>query len=187
MRTVLVVLVAAACAAAAVVTWAAGPPAARPGLQMTMSTGGMEGLKLVYIQPHVAGDPQWQKAVGYGQKDIEQLVKERVGRFPGLKLASAQSPETPRLLVQVVGHVIQGYGTEDPPAAMHITLALAQPVMLARRGADGKPIVTTGTTMTTTMFSTGKASTMHQRLRDKLLEVLGEMEQDYRRANPGAR
>jgi hypothetical protein len=186
MRTMRVVLVVAACAAAAVMAWAAGP-AAKPGLQMTMSTGGMEGMKLVYVQPHIAGDPQWQKAVGYGQKDIEQLVKERVSRFPGLKVASAQSPETPRLLVQVVGHVIQGYGAEDPPAAMHITLAVAQPVMLARRGADGKPIVTAGTTMTTTMFSTGKASSMRQRLHDKLLEMLGEMEQDYRRANPGAR
>jgi hypothetical protein len=110
-----------------------------------------------------------------------------VGRFPGLKLASAQSAETPRLLVQVVGHVIPGYGESDPPAAMHITLALAQPVMLARRSAQGKPIITNAMTMTTTMFSTGKASAMRQRLHDKLLEMLGDMEQDYRRANPKAR
>ena len=156
-------------------------PAAKPGLRVRMNTGGMDGMEVITIQPHLAGDAGWLKATGYSMKDIGAIAETRLRRITGLRLAPSQSATIPRLLVQVVGHTIQGYGEGDPPAVTHITVALSQDASV-RRGARSIPV--TALTYTITMLSTGRASTMRDRVRDKLEELLGEFEQDYHRANP---
>jgi hypothetical protein len=149
-----------------------------------VSKDGLLGLREIAVQAHVTGDEQWRETVGLTQNALRADVEGRLGKIVGLALGKSQSPTAPRFLVQVIGHVIAGFPEADPPSATYITVGVLQPVSLIRTGPDGAQIVTTGITTTTTLLLSGKASTMPQRIREKLDHLLSEFEADYEKANP---
>ncbi len=152
-----------------------------------MSPGGLEGLREVFVDAQLIGDPGWLQAVKLEQKQFRAEVEGRVRRMRGLRITSDRGMNTPRLLVQVMGHTIPGFPGNDPPAATHVTVSLIQPVLLPRRGPAGQTIVTVAACNEAGMFSSGKASTMRERVEAKVGEMLDEFARDYARANPKAR
>jgi hypothetical protein len=165
----------------------ASPAPKRPAVQPMMSTDGLAGLRQLFVQAHVTGEAKWLAAVGTDEKRLKAEVEARVRRLPGLIVTQTQSPEAPRLLVQVVGHTIPGYRESDPPAAAHLTLAVMQPVILARRGPAGQPIRSNGMTYHSTVFSTNQTSNMRTVVQEKVAYLLDEFEKDCLRANPKLR
>jgi hypothetical protein len=166
----------------------AKPPARlgeRPGKpKPVVSKDGLLGLREVGVQTHVAGDDQWRKIAGITQDSVKADVESRLRKVAGLKLSQTQSPAMPRLLVQIIGHVISGFPEADPPSATYITVGVLQPVSLLRPGPGGEQVIANGVTTSTTLLLTGKASTMRSRVSEKLAHLLDEFEKDYQRANP---
>jgi len=161
----------------------AGKAVPKPTPPPIVSHNGLFGLRDVYVQTHVAGDEKWRDLIGTTQDQLKADVEARLRGIAGLRVSQERSENTPRLIVHLVGHVIIGFEEPDPPAASHLTVGLVQPVSLRRPGPAGQQILASGITTTSTVLLTGKASTMRQRVRDKLAEQLAEFEQDYRRAN----
>jgi len=152
-----------------------------------VSPSGLEGIREVFVDAQLLGDPGWAQAVKLDQKQFRGEVEARVRRIPGLRITSDRGMNTPRLLVQVMGHTIPGFPGSDPPAATHMTLALIQPVILPRRGPAGQAIVTAAACDESSMFSSGKVSTMRERVKAKVSAMLDEFARDYARANPKVR
>jgi hypothetical protein len=152
-----------------------------------VSGTGLEGLTEVFVDAQMVGSAEWNKIVGIDPKQFKADVETRVRGIPGLKVASDRSANVPRLLVYVQGHTIPGFPGDDPPAAAHMRLVLLQPVILARRGPAGQAILTTAGCAETTIFSTGKASTMKERVKSKVAHLLDGFAQDYAKANPNAK
>ena len=161
-------------------------PAKDPMAAPVVSGTGLEGLTEVFVDAQMVGSADWNKIVGIDPKQFKVEVETRVRGIPGLKVASDRSANVPRLLVYVQGHTIPGFPGDDPPAAAHMRLVLLQPVILARRGPAGQAILTTGGCAETTIFSTGKASTMNERVKSKVTHLLDGFAGDYAKANPPA-
>lgn len=158
-----------------------------PTAPAMVSAHGLEGLTEVFVDPQYVGTAEWKQAVGLDGEQFKTEVEARVRRIPGLKVTSERSQATPRLLVHVQGHTIPGFPGEDPPAAAHMTVVLLQPVFLTRRGPWGQTMITTAGCDEATVFSTGKASTMKERVQAKIAHLLDGFAKDYAQANPKAR
>lgn len=152
----------------------------------TISQLGLEGLGEVYVQVEVLGSPEWQAIVGITKEQLEVSVKERLSRIPGLTVLKEQEWSKPRLLLQVVGHVVQGYDESDPPTATNLMLAVAQPVTLNRPGPGGERVVTSGITLHTNLLTTRRASAAKQTVEEKIGHLLEGFEEEYLRANATA-
>jgi len=160
-------------------------PAPRPAaIQPIMSNDGLEGLREVFLDPHLAGEAKWSAAVGMDYNALKEFATSHLKELGELKLSPDRSMTMPRLLVQVMGHTVPNYSETNPPAAMHMTVALMQPVFLTRPGPEGRPIQTSGMTYHATVFSTCKASDAKARVREKIGYLLDEFIKDYQRANP---
>ena len=157
------------------------PPAA---LQARVSQLGLEGISELYVQVDLLGDGKWVELVGTTREELKARAEERVGRIAGIEVLKEQSLSKPRLIVQVVGHVMPGYDEADPPTATSFMLAVSQPVTLNRPGPGGNPIVTSGITACTNLLITRRGSATKQSFEEKVAHLLDEFEQEYRNANP---
>ncbi len=159
------------------------PPVASKAITPAMSPEGLEGMREVYVDVQVSGEAKFMASVGMDQKKLKSEVEARLRRA-GATPVKERSVIVPRLLVQVMGHAIPRYDEADPPAAAHMTIALIQPVLLARRSPSGQFLQSYGTTYQATVFSTGRMSSMQERVKQKVESLLKEFEDSYRRANP---
>ena len=162
----------------------AGPPPA--ALQARVSQLGLEGISELYVQVDLLGDEKWLGLAGTTREELKARAEERVGRIAGIEVLKEQSVSKPRLILQVVGHVIPGYGEADPPTATSFMAAVSQPVTLNRPGPDGAPIVTNGITSCTNLLTTRRGNATRQAFDEKVAHLLDEFEQEYRNANPQA-
>jgi hypothetical protein len=142
----------------------------------------MEGLSQLSIQADVVGDADWRELVGLDREAVKKLAAEQLADMPGLTLVE-KSPNAPRLVVNVVGHVIADDEGRKATAATHIWVRLSQRVAVHRDGMD-EPVVTTGATWQRAILSTGLKRTMRQRANNKLKYLLDQFGQDYVRVNP---
>jgi hypothetical protein len=142
----------------------------------------MEGLRELSVQADVVGDADWRELVGLDREAVKKLAAEHLADVPGLTLVE-KSPSAPRLVVNMVGHVIADDEGKKATAATHIWVRLSQRVAVHREGT-GEPILTTGATWQRAILSTGLKGTMRQRANDKLKYLLHQFRQDYVRVNP---
>ena len=142
----------------------------------------MEGLSELSVQADVVGDADWRELVALDREAVKKLAAEHLADVPGLTLLE-ESPNAPRLVVNMVGHVIADDEGNKTTAATHIWVRLSQRVAVHRDGMD-EPIIATGATWQRAILSTGLKGTMRQRANDKLKYLLEQFEQDYARANP---
>jgi len=159
------------------------PPAA---LQARVSQLGLEGISELYVQVDLLGDEKWLGLAGTTREELKARAEERVKQIAGIRLLEEQSLSKPRLILQVVGHVMPGYDDADPPTATSFMAAVSQPVTLNRPGPDGAPIVTNGITSCTNLLITRRGSATKQAFDEKVAHLLDEFEQEYRNANPQA-
>ncbi len=152
--------------------------------QVTVSSGGMEGLSEVWVQAHVAGGGDWKDLVGLDEEAVTKKVVRQLRDAPGLSLA-ARAPNVARLQVIVVGHLIADEEGREATAATNLSMSLSQQVTV-RRGGASRPILTTGATWQRSLLITGLKGTMGQRVNDKLEYLVDQFRQDYLRANPPA-
>ncbi len=162
------------------------PPAAEaaPALTARVSRLGLEGIHEVYVQVDWFGDKKWLSLVGMTKEEVKAEVEARVARIPGLRVLEKQSASKPRLILQVVGHANPGYDEKDPPTATNFMLALSQPVILARRGRDGRPITANGITDVTNLLTTRRASATKDTVKEKIAYLLDGFEKEYLAENP---
>ena len=169
-----------------------GRPMARPagaesappsGLQARVSQLGLEGIRELYVQVDLIGDEKWLGLVGTTREKLQAQAEERVKQIAGIEVLGEQSPEKPRLILQVVGHVIPGYDEADPPTATNFMVGVSQPVTLARPGPSGNPVVANGITACTNLLVTRRGSATKQAFDEKVAHLLDEFEEEYLRAN----
>ena len=158
---------------------------AKPALKVSLSSSGMEGLKELWVQAHVACDADWKELTGLDEEKVRELVKDGLRLIPSLRVMEGQAgAEKPRLLVIVVGHVIADAEGEKATAATNLAVSLNQPVTVRRRSPSGEPIHTTGMTWQRSLLITGLKETMRQRVEEKLRYLVGQFGQEYSRCNP---
>lgn len=181
---VLIVILLGGALALGAATTGERPAAPPPPVQATISQLGLEGIRELYVQIDLIGDEKFLNLVGTSREKLRAQVEERLKRIPGLSLLPEQSLTKPRLVLQVIGHLIPGYDEADPPTAISFMLAVSQPVVLNRPGRDGQPLVTNGLTACTNLLITRRASAARQAFDEKVAHLLNEFEQEYRRFNP---
>lgn len=157
---------------------AAGSP------QVTISSGGMEGLSEIQVQVHLAADAYWRELVDLDEAELKQRVEYLAKDAPGLALVDGPgSSQTPRLLVIAVGHVIADAEGNRDTSATNLSISLNQPVSVRRPLPSGRAILATGTTWHRSILITGLNESMRQRVDDKLAHLIGQFRDEYLRAN----
>ena len=160
------------------------PPAGAP--RVTLSNTGMEGLSELRVQVHVAGGQDWRELVEIDEEKLAARINARLQGTPGITLlGDSADPQVPRLLVVMVGHLIADPEGNTDTAATNITISLNQPVSVRRPLPSGQAMIVPGMTWNRSLLITGLASSMRERVDQKLTYFIDAFKSEYARANPG--
>lgn len=150
----------------------------------SISSGGMEGLEEVRIQVHVAAGADWRALTELDENVIRERAEVAVSATPGLaSLGDEAAPETPRLLVMVVGHLIADADGNKDTAAANLSISLHQPVVLTRTLDAEAPAVTSAMTWHRSLLTTGTADYVKGQAAGRLGRLLDQFRQEYLRVN----
>ncbi len=148
--------------------------------QAMRSLSGMEGMKRVMVQVHVAGGNDWRELVDIDEAKLKGRVESLLHTVPGLTVVKGDPGEpTPRLLVIAVGHVIADPQGNKDTAATSLIMSLNQEVSLRRPVPGGKAVLLNGVTWERSVLTTGLKEKMRERVAGQLSDLAGEFKADY--------
>ncbi|MBN1459873.1 MAG: hypothetical protein JXA57_10055 [Armatimonadetes bacterium] len=160
------------------------PPVSAP--RVTLTNTGMEALSEVRVQVHLVGSPEWRELVDLDEANLAARITARLQGTRGVRLVQDNSdPQIPRLLIVVVGHLIADPEGNTDTAATNLEISLNQPVSLRRALPSGRAVIVPGMTWHRSVLVSGLASSMRDRVDQKLTYLVGQFRSEHARANPG--